>query len=367
MVQTVLACMPIKKLRILFLIKGIIVPPTFLALFIWAAAVTHGGGPLVVGHAKMTSSYMNTAYSALTGLNAVMGLFSSMAVNFPDFARFSKNRLAGYNQFFALPIIGTFGALTPIFVTSAHSYLWGSFEWYMPAVIAKFDSRAAKFFTGFSFILATIGNQVAAGTYVFSNDISGLCPKYINIFRASLIISVFCIVSNPWQIIKNAAGLLAFLSGYSAFMGAVAGVMVSQYYLILHKKLNIHELYNGHGIYRYNKLGINWRAYAAFTVAIAPLMPGFAKSINNDLDVGGVWKVYTFSCMFGFFASMVTYYLICTYVSDVGVAKIEEAVYPPQKGESDVESGSGKSEDEYEEKKGVVEVAIDTKEISPSL
>jgi NCS1 family nucleobase:cation symporter-1 len=43
----------------------------------------------------MTSSYMNTAYSALTGLNVIIGLFSSMAVNMPDFGRFSKNRLAG--------------------------------------------------------------------------------------------------------------------------------------------------------------------------------------------------------------------------------------------------------------------------------
>ncbi len=113
----------------------------------------------------------------------------------------------------------------------------------MPAVIAKFDSRAAKFFTAFSFILATIGNQIAAGkctfdipwrqlnphtdrligSYPFSNDISGLCPKYINIFRATLMISVFCVVSNPWQIIKNASGLLAFLSGYSMFMGAICG------------------------------------------------------------------------------------------------------------------------------------------------
>jgi cytosine/uracil/thiamine/allantoin permease len=168
--QTILALMPIKKLRILFLIKGIVVPPTFLALFLWAAIVTHGGGPLVTGHAKITSTYMNTAYSALTGLNAIIGLFSSMAVNFPDFSRFSKNNLKGYNQFFALPVIGTLGALTPIFVTSAHSYIWGEFEWYMPAVIAKFDSRAAKFFTAFSFMLATIGNQVAAGTYPFSND-----------------------------------------------------------------------------------------------------------------------------------------------------------------------------------------------------
>jgi cytosine/uracil/thiamine/allantoin permease len=53
----------------------------------------------------------------------------------------------------------------------------------MPAVIANFDSRAAKFFVSFSFMLATIGNQIAAGSYPFSNDISGIAPKYINIFR----------------------------------------------------------------------------------------------------------------------------------------------------------------------------------------
>jgi hypothetical protein len=98
--------------------------------------------------------------------------------------------------------------------------------------------------------------------------------------------------------------------------------MCSQYYLILNKKLNIHELYNGHGIYRYSKVGINWRAYASFFIAVAPLLPGFSKSINNSLDVGGIWKIYTFSCIYGFVVSGLTYYLICRYVSDVGPAKI---------------------------------------------
>jgi cytosine/uracil/thiamine/allantoin permease len=65
----------------------------------------------------------------MTGLNVIIGLFSSLAVNMPDFGRFSKNRLKGPHQFLALPIIGTLGALTPIFVTDAHSYLWGEFEW----------------------------------------------------------------------------------------------------------------------------------------------------------------------------------------------------------------------------------------------
>jgi nucleobase:cation symporter-1, NCS1 family len=217
-IQTGLALMPIEKLRILFLVKAVVVPPTFLALFLWAVIVTKGGGPLVTGEKEITSPYMNTAYSALTGLNVMIGLFSSLAVNMPDFGRFSKNNLAGGHQFMALPIIGTLGALTPIFVTSANQYLYGEFEWYMPAVIANWESRAAKFFVSASMMLATIGNQVAAGSYPFSNDVSGLWPKYINIFRATLFISIFCIVSTPWNIIKNAAGLLAFLSGYSVLM-----------------------------------------------------------------------------------------------------------------------------------------------------
>lgn len=41
-IQTALALMPISKLRILFWVKGVVVPPTFLALFLWAVIVTKG-------------------------------------------------------------------------------------------------------------------------------------------------------------------------------------------------------------------------------------------------------------------------------------------------------------------------------------
>ncbi|KAF2687403.1 hypothetical protein K458DRAFT_333812 [Lentithecium fluviatile CBS 122367] len=330
--QTGLALMPISKLRILFWVKGVIVPPTFFALFLWGVIVTKGGGELVTGKAQITSTYMNTAYSALTGLNVIIGLFSSLAVNMPDFGRFSKNNLAGGHQFLALPIIGTLGALCPIFVTSAHSHIWGEFQWYMPAVIAKFDSRAAKFFVSASFMLATIGNQVAAGTYPFSNDITGMAPKYINIFRATLFISIFCIASTPWNIIKNAAGLLAFLSGYSCLMGPLAGTMVCDYYIIKKRKLNIDELYTSHGIYWYNG-GWNWRAYVSFVIGFAPLLPGFAKSIEPTLNVGGAWKIYSFAWIFGFHLSMLSHYVICTYISPPTASIIEEAVYPPKAGD----------------------------------
>lgn len=164
----------------------------------------------------------------------------------------------------------------------------------MPAVIAQFDSRAAKFFTGASFMLATIGNQIAAGSFPFSNDISGLAPQYMNIFRGTLVISIFCVVSTPWNIIKNAMGLLSFLSGYSCLMGPLAGVIVTDYYIVRGGKLDLAGLYDGKPGSRYwYTSGINWRAFAAFIIGFTPTLPGFARAIGGPakVHVGGAWKV----------------------------------------------------------------------------
>ena len=64
---------------------------------------------------------------------------------------------------------------------------------------------------------------------------------------------------------------------------------MSDYYLVRKRKLDVHELYKDRGIYWYDH-GWNWRAYAAFMVGFTPLIPGFAKSIQPSLDVGGAWK-----------------------------------------------------------------------------
>jgi len=48
-----------------------------------------------------------------------------------------------------------------------------------------------------------------------------------------------------------------------SFMGPLAGVMCSDYYLVRKGKFHVKELYNPNGLYRYNG-GWNWRAYVAF-------------------------------------------------------------------------------------------------------
>lgn len=145
-------------------------------------------------------------------------------------------------------------------------------------------------------------------------------------------------------------------------MGPLAGVMVSDYYLIKKRKLNIHEVYRDHGIYHYSH-GVNWRAYVAFFAGVGPLIPGFAKSIDNKLNVGGAWQIFTFAWIFGFTISLLTYYVIVNYISGIREANVEVAIYPAQKsdGPSDVESGGGEI---YEEKSGL---DVKTKEVDSPL
>ena len=135
-------------------------------------------------------------------------------------------------------------------------------------------------------------------------------------------------------------------------MGPLAGVIVCDYYGIKQRKLNVHELYKDRGIYwwvfvpqrqlvsvltcelRYDA-GFNWRAFVAFVIGFAPLIPGFAKSINNDLNVGGAWKIYTFAWIFGFVFSSLSYLVICKYISPQTTSLVTQAVYPPSRARGD--------------------------------
>ena len=57
---------------------------------------------------------------------------------------------------------------------------------------------------------------------------SALCPRYINIRRGQIICAfvggwVLC----PWEILANATGFLSFMSGYTVFLGPIAGIMIT--------------------------------------------------------------------------------------------------------------------------------------------
>lgn len=63
-----------------------------------------------------------------------------------------------------------------------------------------------------------------------------------------------------------------------------------------------------------------------------------------------VHKIYTFAWLFGFFVALSSYYVICTYISPITSALVDEAVLPPQIG--DVSPADDSAGSTYETKDG---------------
>ena len=63
-----------------------------------------------------------------------------------------------------------------------------------------------------------------------------------------------------------------------------------------------------------------------------------------------VRKIYTFAWLFGFFIALSSYYVICSYVSPITGALVDEAVLPPQRGDASLSDDSTGST--YETKDG---------------
>lgn len=54
-----------------------------------------------------------------------------------------------------------------------------------------------------------------------------LFPKFINIRRGQYICAVLGVAACPWILQNSANNFVAFLGGYSIFLGPVAGILIS--------------------------------------------------------------------------------------------------------------------------------------------
>jgi nucleobase:cation symporter-1, NCS1 family len=72
-----------QKTRVLFLVKAVVVPPTWLALLIWALVKVPPNGELFSQRALLHGSELSWAW--LSALNSALGSYSTLGVNIPDF------------------------------------------------------------------------------------------------------------------------------------------------------------------------------------------------------------------------------------------------------------------------------------------
>ncbi|KAK9322302.1 permease for cytosine/purines, uracil, thiamine, allantoin-domain-containing protein [Lipomyces orientalis] len=308
---------PMHHLKWLFLVKAITTPIVGFAIIGWVIH-TVGVSQTSLWTQKTTLHGSALAWTFLNGLYANIGSWSTLAINVPDFTRYAVNDRAAYITAFVLPATGALVTFFGVVVAAGSDILYGKILWDPLLLIDHWTSRggrAAAFFCAFFFLISQIGVNIAANSVSAANDLNCLFPRYINIRRGQIIVAFLgSWALTPWNILTSAPAFISFMAGYAVWLGPIAGILLSDFYFVHKQKYDVWELYNKHGIYRYNKWGTNWRAFVAFFIGWVPLLPGFIPTVNSSITVSvGVQHLYDLGYFYGCGSAMLSYYLLCRF------------------------------------------------------
>ncbi|XDG09420.1 hypothetical protein ABKA04_009035 [Annulohypoxylon sp. FPYF3050] len=310
---------PVHKIRHLFTVKAYFVPCAGVAFLIWALVRAGGPGPIVRQPATVEGS--DLAWQFIKGVMSSIANFATLIVNDPDFSRFSgKPRDALWSQAFTIPIGFAITSLIGILVSSSSVIIYPGTEpiWDPLKLLERFiddggsGQRFGVFVIALAFALAQLGTNIAANSVSAGTDMTALLPRFINIRRGGYICALVGLAMCPYTLLTSANQFTTYLSSYSVFLSSIAGVMVSDYYLVRKGYLEIRELYDARktGPYFFT-YGFHWRAYAAYISGILINVVGFAGAVNGGNVPIGATYIYNFNFFCGFIISAGMYWGLC--------------------------------------------------------
>jgi len=184
---------------------------------------------------------------------ANMGFWSTLAIDIPNLTRFVKttpgakgfiarNRNIFAAQLIALPVtqamIAGIGGVS--FIANGN---WNPIE-----VIQGDAQGLALLVLLLLVVLAQWSTNNSANLIPAALTFINLAPRAINYKMGVALAGVVGTLCFPWAILNN---LFVFLGYYGAFLSAIGGIMVADYYVLRRRRLNVPELYSLTGQFRY--------------------------------------------------------------------------------------------------------------------
>jgi NCS1 family nucleobase:cation symporter-1 len=265
------------------------------ALLIWIRVKAGSFGTMLSSPSQFhsTREFLAVFFPSLT---AMVGYWSTLALNIPDFTRYSKSQTAqAWGQAFGLPVAMALYTFVGISATSASAVLFGHPIWNPILLIGAFHQPFVAFIALIAILIATLNVNIGANVVSPSNDFSNLYPRLISFRTGGLITGLLGIAMCPWKLLATPdAYIFGWLIGYSGLLGPVAGIMVSDYFFIRKTELDVNSLYHREGTYHYSK-GINPRAIVSLVLGVALAMIGvFVQRLHF---------LYDYAWFVGFFIS----------------------------------------------------------------
>ncbi len=223
----------------------------------WAIWRAGGLGKIMTDEGKFTT-FASFWPIFVPSVTAMIGFWATLSLNMPDFTRFGRSqREQAVGQVVALPTTMTVFSAMGVVITSASEVIYGHPVWDPIELVGKFDSAFVIAVSMFTVVVATLAVNIAANVVSPANDFANIAPQKISFRTGGLITGIVGILMMPWRLMADPSGyIFKWLLGYSGGLGAIAGVLVVDYWLIRRTKLVLADLYKREGVYSYTK-GVN--------------------------------------------------------------------------------------------------------------
>lgn len=271
-----------------------------LLLLWWITAKAGGLGPVLHTSSKFATAraFLKFFVPSLTGM---VGFWATVALNIPDFTRYARSQKAQIlGQALGLPPAMTLYSFIGVAVTSASVVLFGQAIWDPVALLGRFQQPVVASIALVALLVATLNTNVAANVVSPSNDFSNLNPRLISFRTGGFITGVAGLLMMPWRLLSDFNSyIFGWLVGYSGLLGPIAGIMITDYFLLRRTALRVDDLYRRGGAYEYAS-GVNWKAMGALAAGVAVALIG--------LLVPSLRWLYDYAWFVGFAVSGAVYY-----------------------------------------------------------
>ena len=277
------------------------------ALMVWVLWKAKGLGAIMQGEDKFGSfgAFWKVFIPSLTGM---IGYWSTLSLNMPDFTRFSRSqRDQTIGQTVALPTTMVVFAAMGVIITSASVIIFGRTIWDPVQLVGQFTQPVVVAISMFTVVVATLSVNIAANVVSPANDFANAFPRVITFRLGGLITGILGIVMQPWRLLADPSGyVFRWLGGYSGGLGSIAGVLIADYWLIRRKKLELPDLYKVRGAYTYAG-GWNWRAVAATLLGCVLAWGGAPVLGEGRALIPAIRPLYDYAWFVGLFVSGAVY------------------------------------------------------------
>lgn len=248
--------------------------PIILLISIWMyislsdTAASHGRDIWKWAEHPVSGGAAFTAFLVVIFSN--IGFWATLGADIPTISRFIKAPLHEKNWFkrnkgslignlVAMPLTQTF-----MIIIGAVSYI--AVLNYDP--VSAIQKAASGFILGVLLLMVvlaqwstnTAANVVPAAT-IFSNVGGPKFPFWAGVITAGIVGTIV----QPWNLFDIIIQVLLFVGG---ILSAIVGILFADYYLIRKRRVNVPELYEDHGQYRYMG-GVNYAGLISWVIGAA--------------------------------------------------------------------------------------------------